>query len=117
MEIIRTNIDTTNKRDVYRITKSESQRVQDIERGVSLPVDKWALYTEQKVSKSGETSEQQVLAIVSGHMKISTISSTFISSFMEIVDIMEDEPFSVIITGGTSKGGRTYVDCELDCNA
>lgn len=112
MEIIRTNIDATNKKEVYRLTKSESQRVQDVEKGISLPVDKWALYTE----KNNKGEEQNVLAVVSGGMKISTISKTFIESFLECVDLMGDDPFSIIITGGTSKGGRQYVNCELDCD-
>ena len=116
MEIIKTNIDTANKKEVYRLTKSESQRVQDVEQGLSLPVDKFALYKEIKRGKDGTETEQTVLAIVSGGMKISTISQTFIDSFMECVELMEDEPFSIIITGGTSKGGRKYVDCELDCD-
>lgn len=113
MNIIRTNIDTNDKKAVYKLTKAESQRVQDVEKGLSLPVDKWAVYTE----KNNKGEEQTVLAIVSGGMKVSTISKTFIDSFMEIVDIMEPDPFSIIITGGTSKGGRQYVNCELDCDA
>lgn len=116
MKIIRTNIDTTDKKAVYKLTKSESQRVQDVEKGLSLPVDKWAVYTETKKNKNGEETEQTVLAIVSGGMKISTISQTFIDSFLECVDLMENEPFSIIITGGTSKGGRQFVNCELDCD-
>lgn len=116
MNILKTNIDTTDKKAVYKLTKSESQRVQDVEKGVSLPVDKWALYTETKRGKDGTESEQTVLAIVSGSMKISTISQTFIDSFLECVELMDGDPFSIVITGGTSKGGRQYVNCELDCD-
>lgn len=116
MNIIRTNINTENKKEVYKLTKAESQRVQDVEKGLSLPVDKWAVYEETKKNSKGEESTQTVLAIVSGGMKISTISQTFINSFMECVDLMDNEPFSIIITGGTSKGGRQFVNCELDCD-
>ena len=116
MNIIRTNIDVSDKKAVYKLTKAESQRVQDVEKGLSLPVDKWAVYTETKKGKNGEETEQTVLAIVSGGMKISTITNTFIDSFMEVVDIMDGDPFSIIITGGTSKGGRQFVNCELDCD-
>ena len=112
MQILKSNIDTTDKKAVYKLTKSESQRVQDVEKGVSLPVDKWALYTE----KNSKGEEQTVLAIVSGGMKVSTISKTFIDSFMKCVELMDGEPFSIVITGGTSKGGRQYVNCELDCD-
>lgn len=116
MNIIRTNIDTANKKEVYKLTKANSQRVQDVEQGLSLPVDKWALYTENKRKKDGTEEEQTILAIVSGGMKISTISQTFIDSFLECVDLMEGEPFTIIISGGTSKGGRQFVNCELDCD-
>lgn len=112
MQILKTNIDATNKKEIYRLTKFESQWAQDVEKGVSLPVDKWALYTE----KNSKGEEQNVLAIVSGGMKVATISKTFIDSFLECVELMEDEPFSIVITGGTTKGGRPYVNCELDCD-
>lgn len=116
MKILATNIDVTNKKAVYRLVKSESTRVQDVEKGLSLPVDSWAVYEETKIGRDGEEQTQTVLSIVSGGMKISTISKTFIDSFIEIVKLMEKDPFSIVITGGTSKGGRQYVDCELDCD-
>ena len=116
MNIIRTNIDTTDKKKIYKLTKADSQRVQDLEQGVSFAVDAWALYEEDKLKKDGTTEKQTVLAVVSSGVKFATISQTFINSFMECVDLMEDEPFSIIITGGTSRGGRQYVNCELDCD-
>ena len=58
----------------------------------------------------------QVLTIVSGNIKMGTISQTFIKSFLEIVDIMGTDPFAIVITGGKSKNGRDYVNCELDCD-
>ena len=116
MNIIRTNIDTNNKKAVYKLTKADSQRVQDLEQGCSFPVDAWALYEEDKLKKDGTSEKQTVLAVVSGGVKFATISQTFINSFMECVDLMDGEPFSIIITGGTSKGGRQYVNCELDCD-
>ena len=116
MNILKSNIDISDKKAVYKLTKSDSLRVQDIEKGVSIPVDRWALYTETKKNAKGEETEQLVLAIVSGGMKISTISQTFIDSFLKIVDLMENDQFYIVITGGTSKGGRQFVDCELDCD-
>jgi len=112
MEIIRTNIDVSNKKAVYRLTKAASVRVQDLEQGLSLPVESYMLYTEE--NSKGE--KQNVLTVVSGGTKLSTISQTFIRSFFECVDLMGEDPFSIIITGGQSKNGRRYVDCELDCD-
>lgn len=112
MEIIRTNIDVSNKKAVYRLTKAASVRVQDMEQGLSFPVDSYMLYTEE--NSKGE--KQNVLTVVSGSTKFSTISQTFIRSFFECVDLMGEDPFAIIITGGQSKNGRRYVDCELDCD-
>lgn len=120
MEFIKTNIDTTDKKQVYRMTKGDSLKVQDMDRGTSFPVDAYAVYNEEKTRNkqdgSTETYTQQVLTLVSGNLKMGTISATFIRSFLEIVDIMGADPFAIIITGGKSKNGRDYVNCELDCN-
>ena len=112
MTIIKTNIDTSDKKAVYRLTKSESARVQDVQKGTVIPVESYALSVEEKP----DGSQQNVLAIVGGGLKISTISKTFINSFMECAELMEPYPFAIVITGGSSKNGRQYVDCELDCS-
>ena len=120
MEFIKTNIDTADKKQVYRMTKGDSLKVQDMEKGASFPVDLYAVYTETKTRNKQDGSKEEytdtVLTIVSGNMKLGTISQTFIRSFLEIVDIMGDDPFAIVITGGKSKNGREYVNCELDCS-
>lgn len=121
MKFIRTNIDESNKKEVYKLTKGESLKVKDMERGTSFPVEKYAVYEETKTRKKNDGSVEEytetVLTFISGNMKLGTISATFIKAFLEIVDIMGDDPFSIIITGGKSKNGREYVNCELDCDA
>lgn len=120
MTFIKTNIDETNKKQVYRMTKGDSAKIEGIEKGVSLPVELYALYDELKTRKKQDGTEeeytQRVLTFTSGGHKFGTISATFIRSFLEIVEIMDGEPFAVIITGGQSKNGRNYVNCELDCD-
>jgi hypothetical protein len=120
MKFIATNINTEDKREVYRMTKGDSLKVQDMDRGTSFPVEKYALYEDTKTRKKNDGSleeyTEKVLTIVSGNAKLGTISATFIKSFMEIVDIMGADPFAIIITGGKSKNGREYVNCELDCD-
>ncbi len=120
MKFIATNINTEDKREVYRMTKGDSLKVQDMDRGTSFPVEKYALYEDTKTRKKNDGSQEEytekVLTIVSGNAKLGTISATFIKSFMEIVDIMGADPFAIIITGGKSKNGREYVNCELDCD-
>lgn len=112
MNIIMSNIDQNDKKAVYKLTKSASTQIQTVEPGVSLPVDKWAYYEEE--NSKGEL--QNVLAFTSGDMKFSTISKTFIRSFMECVELMDGDPFSIIVTGGETKSGRKFVNCELDCD-
>lgn len=120
MKFIATNINPEDKKEVYRMTKGDSLKVQDMDRGTSFPVEKYALYEDTKTRKKNDGSQEEytekVLTIVSGNAKLGTISATFIKSFMEIVDIMGTDPFAIIITGGKSKNGREYVNCELDCD-
>ena len=117
MEIIRSNIDTANKFDIYRLTKSSGEMVQNIVDGLSVPVAKWALYTDLKEGRDGTTKEQQVLSIVdTAGVKYSTVSATFIREFLDIVDIMDGTPFAVLFIHGTTKAGKAFVSCELDCD-
>ena len=116
MEIIRSNIDAQDKREIYRMTKGESLKVSEMEKGVTFPVDKWAIYRETKLDTKGEEKEVTILSVVSGGLKFSTNSATFIRSFEEIVDIMGSEPFAIILRSGTTKAGRTYQDVEMDCD-
>lgn len=120
MKFIATNINQEDKKEVYRMTKGDSLKVQDMDRGTSFPVEKYALYEDTKTRKKNDGSleeyTEKVLTIVSGNAKLGTISATFIKSFMEIVEIMGTDPFAIIITGGKSKNGREYVNCELDCD-
>ena len=120
MTFLKTNINTEDKKQVYRMTRGDSLKIEGLEKGLSLPVDKFALYTETKDRKKQdgtiEQYEQTVLTFTSGPHKFGTISATFIKSFLEIVDIMGEDKFAIIITGGESKSGRKYVNCELDCD-
>lgn len=120
MNFIKTSIDTQNKKAVYRMTKGDSLKIEGVEKGTTLPVEAYALYDDDKIrqKQDGTTEEytQRVLTFVSCGHKFGTISATFIRSFMEIVEIMEGEKFAIIVTGGQSKNGRNYVNCELDCD-
>lgn len=120
MNFIQTNIDTADKKAVYRMTKGESQKIEGLEKGITLPIDKYALYEEPKTRKKQDGTEEEytqtVLTFTSGDCKFGTISATFIKSFLEIVDIMGQDSFAIIITGGESKSGRKYVNCEMDCD-
>ena len=114
MNIIVTNITnlTESKKTLYKLTRAKGLNIKDLENGERIPVDAWALYTD--VNTKG--TEQTVLAILSGENKFHTISPTFQRDFSDIVSLMDGEDFAIIITKATSKAGREFVTCELDCD-
>ena len=119
MTILKTNIEnlSADKKALYRLTKSGGTNVKDIEPDKSHKVEAYALYTDVKRGKDGEEKEQTVLAVVlADGTKLQTISPTFIEGFLEVVDIMDGEEFSIITRKSVSKGGREFVYCELDCD-
>ena len=113
MNIIDTNIDNIadDKKTLYKITRAKGMNIKDLENGERIPVDAWALYTD--VNTKG--TEQTVLAILSGGNKFHSISPTFQRDFADIVSLMDGEDFAIFITKATSKSGREFVTCELDC--
>lgn len=113
MNIIDTNISniTESKKVMYKLTRAKGMNIKDLENGERVPVDAWALYTD--VNTKG--AEQTVLAIISGDKKYHSISPTFQRDFADIVSLMDGEDFAIIITKATSKSGREFVTCELDC--
>lgn len=113
MNIIDTNISniTESKKTMYKLTRAKGKNIKDLENGDRVPVDAWALYTD--VNTKG--AEQTVLAIISGENKYHSISPTFQRDFADIVSLMDGEGFAIIITKATSKSGREFVTCELDC--
>ena len=113
MNIIDTNIANINddKKAAYKLTRAKGVNVKDLATGDKLKVDAWALYTD--VNTKG--TEQTVLAIISGDKKYHSISPTFQRDFADIVSLMDGEDFAIIITKATSKAGREFVTCELDC--
>ena len=118
MRIISTNIENLaeSKKAIYMLTKAPGVNVKDFRMDESVEVNTFALYTETKTGKDGSESEQEVLAIIlADGTKLATISPTFIRSFMEIVEMMDGDPFAIICRKSVSKGGREFVTCELDC--
>lgn len=114
MNIIRTNIKDleNNKKLLYRLTKASGKNVKDMEG--SWPVTSWCLYND--VNSKG--TEQTVLSILSADpdgvaVKLQTISSTFQRDFLDIVDVMGDEAYSIDVVHGLTKNGRDFVTCEL----
>lgn len=111
MEIIKTNIANLkeDKRTLYKLCKARGNNVKDLEANSEHPVDAYLLYTD--VNSKGD--EQTVLTIMSGDLKMQTISKTFISSFLEVAELMGSDEYSIKIIKDITKAGREFVSCEL----
>lgn len=117
MEIIATNIENLaeNKKALYQLTKSPGVNVKDLQPDVSHPVAGWALYKDLSNGRDGAVERNVLAVILEDGTKIQTISNTFIRAFMEIVELMQTDPFSIITRKSTSKAGREFVTCDMDC--
>lgn len=117
MEIKKCNFDQSNKKLTYKLTKSSSIMVQEAPDSLCVPIQYWALYNDPKEGKDGTLRDNLVLSFIDfSGVKYSTISATFIREFLSIAAIMEPDPFAILLVHGTTKGGKAFVSCELDCD-
>lgn len=101
-------------REAYRLTHlKETEQVKDLPDNAMYSVVNWLVYLSE--NKDGETNE--VLLIVAAdddgvsHF-LTTVSSTFKKSFLEIADAFGCD-FIWKKISGKSKAGREYVDCQF----
>ena len=115
MTISKTNIDTNDKRALYRMTRGESEKVQELHDGDVIAVENYCLYLDDKIDdKTGETFQQPVLTFTTQTgRKFGTISPSFIREFEVIVDLMDGEAFEVRILKRKSRNNREFITCEL----
>ena len=116
MKILKTDIENlaANKKMLYKLTQASSKsisKLDDEELDRSHPVDAYLQY--EDVNRKG--NPVTLLSILSDGTVYTAQSVTLQESFFKIVELMEDEPFSVIFIQGTAKSGRKFIDCELDC--
>lgn len=114
MTILKTNIEnlSEDKKALYRLTRQQGLNVKDFEDGQKALVEAFCLYTD--LDSKGK--EQKVLTIITDIGKLQTISATFTQSFLDIQELMDGDDYSIIIRKAKSKGGREFVNCELDCD-
>ena len=113
-------IDTSNQElindpvFVYRMTRGKTtvsvNKLDDDQLDRDYSVSAWLIYTD--VNSKGEDVEILSVLTESG-LVLAAQSKTFKESFFDIVDIVEDRPFSIRVLSGTSKSGRRYMDCDL----
>ena len=113
MEIIKESRTDFTKVDKYLMTAGKGAiSVKDVEDGTSIPVYGYIEFIDEKE----DGTKNEILAVITepNGQVYSAQSKTFKRSLMEIIDVMEDEPFSIKKISGITKAGRPYVDCELD---
>ena len=113
-------IDTSNQElindpvFVYRMTRGKTtvsvNKLDDDQLDQDYSVSAWLIYTD--VNSKGEDVEILSVLTESG-LVLAAQSKTFKESFFDIVDIVDDRPFSIRVLSGTSKSGRRYMDCDL----
>lgn len=98
-----------NKAETYKLTRGTSINAKDAI-GKEFGVDGYIIYNE--VNSKGE--EVEILAILSTEGDvISTMSTTFKREFDFIHELMDGDPYTIRVIGGTTKSGRDFVSCEL----
>ena len=117
MEIIKTDIADLqqNKKAFYRLTESNSTSVQEMtdeQLDDTYDVIAYLLYKDA----DAKGKEREILTIQTDKGLFTTISDTFKKSFFKIVDLMDGEPFAIYMFMGTSKNGKTFVDCRMVCD-
>lgn len=111
VEIKKTSRELT-KAEQYLLTIAPSiVSVNKIPDDSKINVEAYAVYDSVN-EETGETSE--ILAILTKEKDVyATCSKTFKRSFYDMVSIFGTD-FTLEKITGTSKGGRTYVNCKLD---
>lgn len=117
MDIIKTNVAESNKALLYKLTRASGEMVQNIPTGTVIDLQAFCLYNDEKQARDGSIKTNTVLSFVDKQgRKFSTISSTFIREFLYIDDLMGSEPYKLMVIQGTTKGGKPFVTCELNCD-
>ena len=115
MKVLKSNITNieSEKKLLYRLTKGEStavSKLDDEELDQKWPVDAYLQY--EDTNRSGDAVT--LLSILSNGRVLTAQSKPFQDAFMEIVDIMDDDPITLRIHHYVSRGGRKFCTCALD---
>ena len=104
MEITRKSREFTPA-EIYKATKSNSiKRMSDIADNEIITVKDYIVYEDGSVT---------ILSIITDTGIYATNSATFIRTFLDIVDIMNDLPLNITVGHDTSKNGRKFIFADL----
>ena len=107
--IIKSNKELT-KRESYKLTLDPSIKKMRDFIGVQIEASAYCLY--KAVNKEGK--EVEVLTIMDKDGGVcATNSGTFKRDFMNIVDLMDGDDYTIEVISGQSKAGREFITCTL----
>lgn len=109
MTIIKTSKELT-KRESYKMTLDPAIKKMKDFIGVQFEVSAYCIYSD--VNKDDD--EVEVLSIMAKDGDVyATNSPTFKKDFMNIVDLMDGEDYTIEVISGQSKAGREFITCTL----
>lgn len=99
----------------YLMTISPSiTSMKDVEDGEKIVVEGTLTFID--IKENGDESE--ILSIITPDKKVySCQSATFKRSIKDITNIMNGKPFTVVKVSGTTKSGRSFINCTLDIDS
>lgn len=109
MEIKYTNKEL-NKRQIYKHTRASAISLKDVEDGTQIHPMEIVIY--EDTNSKGEVNT--ITSIVDeGGNHFATNSGFFREELEYILNLLDGEDFEILVKKAQSKGGRTFVTCEL----
>lgn len=103
------------KAEIYRMTKSPSiVSVKTVADGTTMSPIGWLTFDDE--NNKGEVSHMlSIIGVGEDDQEVvwSCQSETFKDNFMDLWNMFDGEPFTLIKLSGKSKAGREYVNCDL----
>ncbi len=98
-------------RDIYRHTRARGKSINDdVKDGDIIKPSEIVMY--EDINDKGEVIQKTSIVDEKGDRYV-TSSKAFNKELNYILDLMKDEEFSIKVLKPKSKGGRTYLTCEL----
>lgn len=103
------------KAEIYRMTKSPSiVSVKTVADGTTMSPIGWLTFDDE--NNKGEVSHMlSIIGVGEDDQEVvwSCQSETFKDNFMDLWNMFDGEPFTLIKLSGKSKAGHEYVNCDL----
>lgn len=110
MNIIFTNKEL-DKREIYKHTRAAGVSIKDCEDGAIIVPAEVCIY--EDVNNNGESVT--ITSIIDKDGKHYVTNSKFFREELQyIIDLMAGEEFGLVVRKQKSKGGRTFVTCEMN---